>query len=62
MLDLCCCTQSVSCTPRVIPGLGQPLPFHPRPLDLEIIQTLTWRRPELDNIGKQQIYKAMGRT
>ena len=48
MLDLCCCTQLVSHAPGVIPGLGQPLPFHPRPLDPEFIQTLTWRRPGLD--------------
>ena len=49
MLDLFHCTQLVFCTPGVIPGLGQPLPFHPRPLDSEFIQTLTWRRPRLDN-------------
>ena len=48
MLDLCRCTQSVSCTPRVIPGLGQPLLSHPCPLDLEFIWTLTQRRPGLD--------------
>ena len=49
MLDLCHCTQSVSCTPRVITSLGQPLLFCPCPLDPEFIQTLTWRRPGLDN-------------
>ena len=48
MLDLCHCTQSVSHTPGVIPGLGQPLPFRPRPLDPEFIWTLTQRRPGLD--------------
>ena len=49
MLDLCHCTQLVSRTPGVIPGLGQPLPFCPHPLDLECVWTLTWRRPRLDS-------------
>ena len=48
MLDLCCCTQSVSCTPGVIPGLGKPLLFHPYPFDLEFVWNLTQRRPRLD--------------
>ena len=48
MLDLCCCTQLVSCTPGVIPGLGKPLLSRPHPLDLEFIWTLTQRRPGLD--------------
>ena len=48
-LDLCCCTQLVSHALRVVPCLGQPLPFRPRPLDLEFIQTLTQRRPGLDS-------------
>ena len=49
MLDLCHCTQSVSRAPGAIPGLGQPLPFRPRPFDLEFVRTLNWRRPRLDN-------------
>ena len=48
MLDLCHCTQSVSHAPGAIPGLGQPLLFRPRPLDPELVQTLTRRRPGLD--------------
>ena len=50
MLDLCRCTQSVSRAPGAIPGLDQPLLFHPHPLDLEFIRTLTWRRPGLDSM------------
>ena len=47
MLDLCRCTQSVSRTPGVIPGLGQPLFFHPRPLDPEFIWTWPGEDPDL---------------
>ena len=62
MLDLCHCTQLVSHAPGVIPGLGQPLPFHPCPLDLDFIQTLTWRRPGLDNKTGHlaKLYKILG--
>ena len=55
MLDLCCCTQLDFHTPGVIPGLGQPLPFRPRPLDLEFVQTLTQRRPGLDSISDSHL-------
>ena len=48
MLDLYHCTQSVFCTPGVIPCLGQPLLSRPHRLDLELVWTLTWRRPGLD--------------
>ena len=54
-LNLCRCTQSVSRTPGVIPGLGQPLFFYPHPLDPEFVQTLTQRRPGLDTIPNHDI-------